>query len=350
MDLLLLGTSHRTASVATRERLAASVGEVSDWLRAAVQSGEPVSEVFVVATCHRLEVYAAVSDLRVAEQELRGLIRGGADVGDSSELASSHYVLTGSDVITHLCRVACGLDSIIVGEAEIAGQIRRAATTAREAGTMGPYLEAAVAGALGASGRAREETRIGRGVLSAASASVALAESIRGSLVDQAVLVIGAGQTGRQALARAARGPHGRLLIASRSERHAREAAAATGAQVLTLADVPAALVDVDVVIAAVQAPETILTLDHCRHAMAARPDRPLLAIDLSVPRVIAGDVALVPNVQVRSVDDLGDVVRQSAARRAKEIPLVESIIQDETCRAYSRVEARRKRVAGAGC
>src|SRR6187397_2199063 len=215
MDLLLLGLSHRTASVDDRGFAAARVGaDAAAWLTR-VHEAAGLAEVAVVATCHRLEVYAVASDLRAAEAGLRDLF------GEAH--AERLYARTGPDAALHLSRVACGLDSMIVGEAEIAGQVRRAAAVARSAGTLGPYLEAVMAGALAASGRARSETGIAQGVMSAASASVALAAATYGSLADRSLLVVGAGQTGRLALSRAARAPHGRLIVASRSEKHARE-------------------------------------------------------------------------------------------------------------------------------
>ncbi len=340
MDLLLLGLSHRTASISARESVAAWLGtDVPAWLtRARGETG--AAELAVLATCHRVELYAAAGDASAVRVCLRRMID---DVHPTSD--DEVYERTGLDAAAHLCHVACGLDSLIVGESEIAGQVRRAAAQARSAGTMGPYLEAAMAGALAASGRARSETRIAHGVLSAASASVALAHAELGSLANRTVLVVGAGQTGRLALSRAARAPHGRLIIASRSEKHAREAAAETGATAAALSDLPALLNDVDVVIAAVQVPDAVMARATVERAMEARSGRPLLLIDLSVPRAIDPDVASVPGVVVRTVDDLGDIARASAAQRTEAVPLVEAIAHDEARRAYRRITARRRRL-----
>ena len=343
MDLLLLGLNHRTASVSARGSVAAWLGgDVAGWL-ARVRDETDVAELAVLATCHRVELYAAARDVPEAGTRLRRMIDAVRSPRATAD--DEMYGRTGVDVAAHLCRVACGLDSLIVGESEIAGQVRRAAALARSAGTMGPYLEAAVAGALAASGRARSETRIARGVLSAASASVALATAELGSLATRTVLVVGAGQTGRLALARAARAPHGRLIVASRSEKHAREAAAESGATPAGLGDVPALLHDADVVIAAVQTPGLVIERSICERAMAGRPDRPLLLIDLSVPRAIDPDAASIAGVDVRTVDDLGDIARASAIQRAREVPLVEAIAGDEACRAYRRIAARRRRI-----
>jgi len=346
MDLLLLGLNHRTASVSARGSVAAWLGsDLAEWLRRA--RGETgVSELAVLATCHRIEVYAAASDVTTAERRLRAMIEASRSSDATADDAT--YARTGLDAVAHLCQVASGLDSLIVGESEIAGQVRRAAVLARTAGTMGPYLEAAMAGALAASGRARSETRIAQGVLSAASASIALATAEFGSLADCTLLVVGAGQTGRLALSRAARAPHGRLVITSRSEKHAREAAAETGAAHAPLDQLPGVLRDVDVVVAAVQTPGVLITRAMCEDVMHGRTDRRLLVIDLSVPRAVDADVASIPGVSLRTVDDLGDIARASAARRAGEVPLVEAIADDESRRAYRRITARRRRAAQA--
>jgi glutamyl-tRNA reductase len=335
MEILLAGTSHRTSPVRARECVAVTAGDPRDWLRRCVGRSPAIAEALVLSTCHRFEVYAAVTDIGAARTALETAIAP-ADAG------GGWYHRDGLPVVRHLARVACGLDSLIVGEAEVAGQVRRAAAVAREAGTLGPYLEAVVAGALAASGRARCETGIGRGVMSAASASIALASGLLGSLADRTVVVVGAGQMGRLALARAARAPHGRLVVVSRSERHAREAAADTGAEVRAAGDLPATLADADVVVAAVQHSGWLVTASQVAKLMAQRADRPLLLIDLSVPRVIEPATATMPGVLVRSVDDLGDIARRSAEARVREVPLVDAIAVDEARHAYRRVVARR--------
>jgi glutamyl-tRNA reductase len=342
MELLFIGTSHRIASVATRERFVAAVGDVPRWLAAVADTTGPVAELLVVSTCHRLEFYLVTHD--PAQARARVAEWCGADVNDVAGPGEHGWcVRAGVEAAEHLCSVTAGLDSLIVGEAEIAGQVRRAATAARDAGTLGPYLEKVVAGALRASGRARSETRIGEGVLSAASAGVAMATAAFGSLANRHVLVIGAGQAGRMVLSRVARRPVGRLSVASRSLRHATEAAAHLGADVWTLDGVTTRLGDVDVIIAAVAAQAPIITADACRAAFDTVASRPRVFVDLSMPRIIDPNCAALPGVRLFSVDDLGDLARQSATRREREVPVAHAIAREEGQRAYAQVQARRR-------
>ncbi|MEO7191945.1 MAG: glutamyl-tRNA reductase [Vicinamibacterales bacterium] len=336
-DLLLLGRSHRVAGVAERECLARSVGQVPAWLSRAREAAPSVTELLILATCHRLELYAVTTDRQAAEYELRQLLGQGpaADVFASSP---TPCVKSGIDAIQHLARVASGLESVILGEAEIAGQVRRAATLCRASGSVGPYLDCVIAGALRASGRARSETQIAKGVMSAASAAVALAMRGAPSLGGRTALVIGAGQAGRQALLRLSRLSPARLFLSSRSPHHAQQAAAGTGAQVVPLEALTETLRSVDLLIAAAASPVVLVEVSAVG---TSRAEKPLTIVDISVPRVIDPAVGALPGVSLRSIDDLGDIARASVARRAREVPAVESIVRAEAERAYGKFRAR---------
>jgi glutamyl-tRNA reductase len=290
----------------------------------------------VLATCHRVELYAVTDDLEGAEA---ALLQPGNARSHPRQSDLPRYTYSNEDAVTHLCRVACGLDSVIVGEAEISGQVRRAAALARQSGTMGPYLERIVAAALRSSGRARAETAIGRGVLSAASAAVALV-SRSVDLASSTILVVGAGQTGRQVLTRLSRLNTGRRLVASRSDKHARDAAGDSGATVVPFESLATSVADVDVLFTTVQAPSFLVYAADVRD----RARRPLLAVDLSVPRAIDPEAGNVDGVTLRTVDDLGDIAQASLDRRAQEIPHVEKIAADEARRALVQVRSRAAR------
>jgi glutamyl-tRNA reductase len=338
MNLLLIGTSHRTATVDLRSRLSLSVQDAAaQLLRAPGAAG--ISELCVLATCHRVEFYLVARDVDAAEDELRRLVvRLAGD--DLLAPGPSRYRHAGPAAVEHLCRVAAGLDSMIVGEAEIAGQIRRAIAHAKATGSAGVFLDRVVSGALRAGGRARAETRIGAGAMSAATAAVSVVEQSLDSLAHASVLVVGAGQAGRQALERLARRRTGRLTIASRSSHHARDAAEKTGAMAVSLDRVAEAAVLSDAVIAATISPAYVITPE----TYAGVAPRSRVLVDLSVPRVIAPAVADIPGVSLRTVDDLGEFVRASAARRAAEVPRVERIVRDEAQRAYDQFRTRAAR------
>ncbi len=327
MDVLLLGASHKTASVDERGRLANAVGESPGWFQREGPSAG-IAEMFILATCHRVEVLALVADLDRAERALiRGFFRG---AGDRS---SSLYTHRGSAAVEHLARVACGLESLIVGEAEISGQIRRAAAAGRETGMLGARLARIIAGALGASGHARAATRIGAGTVSAAGAAVSILERAWGTLAGRSVLVIGAGEAGRQALHRLRRRGAARLFVASRSRHHAQEAAARHDATVIELTEVARELCRLDGVVAAARATERVVDAAMC----VARGDfRDFQIVDLSMPRVVDPAVAELAGVTLHTVDDLGDVVRASLERRVREMPRAADIVASEAARAYA--------------
>ena len=252
------------------------------------------------------------------------------------------YAHAGRSALLHLARVAAGLDSLIVGEAEISGQIRRAVAAGRGAGLVGPVLERVTSGVLRASGRARSETRIGQGTISAATAAVSLLEREWGSLEGRSVLVVGAGEAGRQTLGRLRKRRASRLLVASRSAHHAVQAAGKTAATVVPLDALAAVLDTVDA-----SSPRRVRTgfssmREICRSA--ARSRRTLEIVDLSVPRVVDPAVAELAGVSLHTVDDLGEVVRDSVRRREREIPAVERIVADEAERTYQQFLQRRDR------
>ena len=335
LNLVLVGASHRTASVDDRGRMASAAGRATEWFRARAAAAG-VAELMVLSTCHRVEIVAllrpdASAAARTLVEELLGVTLGDPRI----------YIHRDDAALLHAARVASGLDSLIVGEAEVSGQLRRAMAEARAAGTIGPTLDRLVAGALAASGRARAETRIGAGTVSAAGAAVSMLEHAWTTLSDRAVLVVGAGEAARQALHRLRRRGASRLFVASRSMHHAREAAARYAAEALPLEAVRGVLSDVDGIITAARATAPLIDDAMCAGRSAARP---LHIVDLSVPRVVDPAVAEVRGVTLATVDDLGDVVRAALARRTREIPRVDQILADETARLYARTRVRRPR------
>jgi glutamyl-tRNA reductase len=336
MELLLIGANHRTASVDVRGRMTTAASSSAAWF-ANHAAGAGVAELAVLATCHRVEVVAVVADAGAARSAIvHGLL-------DASVLEDVLYAHRGEAAVLHLARVACGLDSIIVGEAEISGQIRRALAAARGAGTVGPVLTRVVAGCLAASGRARSATRIGQGTVSAAGAAVSILERAWGGLAGRSVLVVGAGEAARQALHRLRRRGASRLVVASRSPHHARQAAERYGATAVDLDALPSELLSADGVIAATRASGSLVAA--AMFAPRTSGSRLLQIVDLSVPRVVDAEVGTLAGIALYTVDDLGDVVRESLARRAREIPRVERLLAAEAAETYRRFVGRRERI-----
>jgi glutamyl-tRNA reductase len=332
MDLLAIGTNYRTADAEWRRRLAIPAADLPAWLADATRH-PALSEIFVLSTCNRVELYVATPDVRAAERELRRSLAPGAGEDLFAE-ASRWYRLTDEGASRHLCRVACGLDSMLVGEAEILGQVRTAVELARGTGTLGATLQRVAAAALEAGRRARTETGIGRGALSAAGAAVTLGERHFGSLEGRAALVIGAGHAARLALTRLAKRHCGRLIICNRSREHGQELARLAGAEALALDAIPAVLAGVDLAIAAVPSPTPIVTRESLRQTTGRT--RPLVIVDLGMPPGVDPDVARESWITWYGIDDLRQVTDETAERRRREIPRVEAIAAEEAARVFA--------------
>lgn len=345
MSLLLLGTSFRIASADWRGRLAFAPAEAGLWLGAA--AGEPgVEELLLLSTCNRSEIYAIGADDEVSEAVVRRAVVA-ARGGDWLAPGPHRYRLTGEAAAQHLCRVACGLDSLMLGEPEILGQVRDAAVAAREAGTLGPRLDALVRAAVAAGRRARSATRIGVGATSAAAAAVTLAERASGGLSGRRVVVIGAGQAGRLAVSRVAKRRPSSMAVANRTIEAGRAAAGlAAGVTAHGLEAVPALLASADVVIAAVGVPEPVVSRASLEVAMHGRAHRPLVVVDLGVPPAVDPAAATLPGLTLHGVDDLRTVLDRTVADRQREAPHVEAIAAAE---ASGVVEAWRAAGPGAG-
>lgn len=328
MAILLVGTSYRIADTAWRSRLAFAPADLAPWLKATVRD-PALAELFVLSTCNRVEIYAATSDIGTAGIALRQAIarRTGEDLLGPGPHC---YLLAGGAAVHHLCRVACGLDSMLVGEAEVLGQIRAAREIAVAAGTVGQEMDGLLSAAMTAGRRARSETGISVGALSAAGAAVALAEKRLGSLAGRGALVIGAGHAARLALTRLAKRRPGKLIVANRSTEHAEAIARLVGADVQPLDAVPRILCQVDVAIAATQSPGVIVTAEGLRSVMTFDPARRLAMVDLGLPPVIEPGVGSLPGVSLDGLDDLREITDETAERRTREIPRVETIAAEE--------------------
>lgn len=337
-ELVTIGLSHRTAPVELRERLAIPAERVGEHL-AALKDGGISQESVILSTCNRVELYTLVP----AEDQGQGV---------AGYLARSHgipqrqlephlYRFVGSDAVSHLFRVSCALDSLVVGEPQILGQVKEAFRVAAAHRAIGRYLSPLMRRALSVAKRVRTETRIGRESVSVGSAGVELAQQVFGQLEGLRALLIGAGEMGRL-VARAMLGHGvGELVVANRTYGHAVELARDFGASAVHLDQLERYLSQVDIVVASTGAQHHLLTRAGMLPVMRARRYRPLFMIDLSVPRNIAPDVHELEGAFLFNIDDLTAVAERGLARRKDEATLAENIVRHEADRCYRSLGAR---------
>jgi glutamyl-tRNA reductase len=329
MHLLLVGISHRTAPVDLRERVDFAARGVPEALQALAGRGS-TREAAIVSTCNRAELYAVCDDPAATRTDLEQFITEFNDV-PAADVRPHVYDVSDVDAARHLFRVAAGLDSLVVGEPQILGQVKEAHAAASEAQTVGPVLNRLFHASFAVGKRVRTETGLGAGAVSISFAAVALARKIFGDLEGRSVLVIGAGEMGKlTALHMKSQGVH-RVTIVSRTMAHAaRTAEAIGGANAAPWDDMDAVLGNSDIVITATGAASPILTKAHVEAAMRPRRNRPLFIIDIAVPRDVEAAAGEIEQVFLYNVDDLQATVRENLARRASEVTRAEAIVGEE--------------------
>jgi glutamyl-tRNA reductase len=324
--LACAGLNHLTSPVEEREKLAFTPGELPHALAALNQR---VSGVVLLSTCNRTELYATVPD---EPDQAAGLVSLLNDVKGSDVSLAHFYVHRHLDAVRHLFRVSAGIDSMVLGESQILGQVRESMAAATTANTLDGVLNRAFHSAIAVGRRARTETRIGRHAVSVSSAAVALARKALGDLRGKTVLVISAGAMGKLAAKSLAQQPDSRVLVANRTRERAAQLAAEIGpnAEALALSGLTSALASSDIVISGTSAEGFILGPEDVSPVMAARRGRGLLFIDIAVPRDIDPRVRDVPGVHLYDIDDIEAVTTQGWNGRQGEVRRVEAIIDDE--------------------
>ena len=329
--LLALGVSHRTAPLELRERLALTEGRAAGVLSGLV-ADEQISEAAAVSTCNRTELYLVATDTVEAENAALGVLSREAGI-HPTELLGPLYSLRGSDAARHLFRVTAGLDSMIVGEAEIQGQIKRAYELALVEGATGPILNRLFRGALAAGKRARSETAVGEKGVSIPSVAVELAQHSLGDLPSRRVLLVGAGETSElTARALAARGAQA-IFIANRRHNRAISLAERFGGSAVRIDELPAQLEHADIVVSTTDSPHHLIERAELEQVMRGREDRPLLLIDLAVPRDIDPETRELRGVSLHDVDDVQAIVERNASGRESEARRAEGILDAELLR-----------------
>ncbi|HEX8743215.1 MAG TPA: glutamyl-tRNA reductase [Thermoleophilaceae bacterium] len=329
--LLAIGASHKTAQLALRERLALPEGRAAHVLREIV-SHDVIREAVAISTCNRTELYMVVGDPVEAESAALGCIS--RQVGmRPTELIGSIYSLRDDEAVRHLFEVAAGLDSMIVGEAEVLGQVKRAYELALVEGATGPIANRLFRDAIAAGKRVRTETALGRAHDSVSSVAVDLARSVLGDLAARTVLVIGAGETAELT----ARALHQRgadtVFVANRRYDRAIGLAQRFGGTAVRFEDLPGRLLASDIVVSSTASPHQIVGREELAEVMAQREGRRLLIIDIAVPRDIDASVRDVPGVALYDMDDLQREAARNLSVQEAEAARARSLVVEEADR-----------------
>jgi glutamyl-tRNA reductase len=328
MYIHCLGLNHTTAQVHLREKLAFNDDQVRAALaRLGCGGWQSIAELLILSTCNRIEIYAVSSyiifdELEIFLSETRRALR--------SEFHPHLYHLKDLEAVRHLYEVAAGLDSQVIGEPQILGQITHALEQARGQNTAGPVLNRLFQDAIHAGKRARSETAISQNPASISSLAAALAERAVHPLTDARVVLLGAGEMAELAVEALRKRGARHILVVNRTLERVQALAARWDAEAATFESIDEALYSADILIASTGAPHTVLTLPMVEQAMHRRAERPLVLIDIAVPRDIDTDIAHLPNVRLFDIDELSEQLEHSLAGRLAQVPRVRAILEEE--------------------
>ena len=330
MSIVLVGINHKSAPVEVRERLAFTEEACSTALHALVD-GEIVREGLIVSTCNRVEVLAETGNERLSDTiERVNQFLSRTDSLPRSLFETHLYQHTDDEAVRHLFRVTSSLDSMVVGEPQVLGQVRRAYSIALEAGTAGRILNRLVHHAFRVAKRVRTETGIGANAVSISYMAVELGKKIFNSLEGHTALLIGAGEMAELSARHLLNAGVSRVLLANRTEERAGRLAAELGGETVNFAELSRYLVEADVIICSTAADRYLITEQMVREARGKRRNRPSFFIDISVPRNIDPAVGKIPNVFLFDIDDLESVISSNIREREREAERAELIVESE--------------------
>lgn len=329
MEIALIGISHRTASIELRERLAFRVDqacEAADQMRAR----GILKEVVILSTCNRTEVYGVARERSADNLSAMEMFVASYHQVAPEEIRPAVYRHSDREVVRHIYRVAAGLDSLLLGESEILGQVRESYRVAMDHGVTGRVLNRLFQSALEVGKRIRTETEIATRPMSVAFAGVKQAEALMRGLENQRVLIVGAGATSEQVVKHLCDRGVPRLRILNRTLDNAKALVARYGGEVVPWEQLPNSLDWPDLIVTSVTTCEPILTRQMIEAAMISRGQRPLMIIDLGVPRNVAVDVKELPNLHLSDIDGLTEVVEQNKKAREEEIPRALALVEGQ--------------------
>ena len=339
MPLKILGLNHNTAPVEIREQVVFAGQEIGRAVsRARALAG--VEEAVLLSTCNRTEFYVVASD--DGGRALTDWLHDERNLDPS--FGESFFELEGDDAIRHIFRVACGLDSMVLGEPQILGQLKEAYRDAQAAGTVGPNLTRLMQHSFSVAKKVRTDTEIGASPVSVAYAAVTLAEQFFAGFSQHTAVLVGAGVTVELLAKHLNRKGIGRMFVANRDIERARELADRFGGYALPLSELEGTLPEADILISSTASPEPIIGVDHMKAAIRARKRQPIFAVDIAVPRDIEAGVAALDDVSLYTVDDLEKVVLEGQGNREAAALDANRILDDEIAR-YLAIE-RSKEVA----
>ena len=327
-ELMAIGVSHKTAPVEVRERLALPEGRAPEFLRD-LRGAAEVHEAVAISTCNRTELYMVVGDPVEAESMVLSMLARQAGIRPT-ELATAIYSHRNCDAARHLYRVTSGLESMIIGEAEIQGQIKRAYEAALDRETAGPLTNRLFKAALETGKRVRSETAIGERQLSLPAVAVALAREELGEIAGREVVIVGTGETSELTARALADSGVRTVFVASRRRDRAISLARRYGGTSLSFDELPEALLHADIVVAATASPHLLLEVRELAAVMEERAGRPMLLIDLAVPRDIDASCAEIDGVSLHDIDDLHAVATRNRKVRQGEARKADGIIEEE--------------------
>ncbi len=339
MSIVVIGVNHRTGPLAVLERVALSVDAVPKAVHS-LQSRNNIAEVVVVSTCNRIEVYAVAERFHGAYADIRDFF---CELGGLApdELHPHLYSQHDEAAVTHLFEVAAGLDSAVLGEHEILGQVRSAWELAQAEGGSRAALNLLFRHAVEVGKRARTETSIGRSTASVSHAAVEMAKEHLGGLTGRRVLVVGAGDMSEGMAVAIASNGVAEMAVANRTLERATTLARRVSGRVAPFADLPAGIAEADLVLTGTGSGHIIIDHDMVAAAMSARPDRPLLVVDIAVPRDVDAAVAQIPGVSLLDLDDLRTWAAKGIELRKTEADKVRVIVAEEVERYVLEATAR---------
>ena len=324
MPLLAFGINHKTAPVDIRERVAFAPGKLTEALKDLV-SRASVQEAAIVSTCNRTELYCDYSPSAQGDAAIVDWFREYHKL-EKQDIEPYIFLHPDEDAVRHMLRVASGLDSLVLGEPQILGQIKEAYSSATTAGTMGGQLDRLFQHTFSVAKQIRTDTAIGASAVSVAFAAVSLAKQIFSDFPQHTALLIGAGETIELAARHLHQNNIGRMIIANRTVENAHALAEEFGAYAITLSDISNHLAEADIVISSTASPLPVLGKGSVESALKIRKHKPMLMVDIAVPRDIEAEVSNLNDVYLYTVDDLQDIIqeglksRQEAAQQAEEI------------------------------